>query len=164
MIMDDRPSADDGTSGSAARRRIVSKVFASVAASVPASVPVVRAWTRGTLQRFGVGADVAERVELLVSEVATNAVRHTVGPRFTVRLDVDSGVRAAVHDDAPEEPQLRQARAWDTGGRGMHLVEAMADAWGTRAERGGKWVCSRARETDDGHRIPSTQTRPSPAH
>ena len=136
MIMGDLPSPNEGASPGTARRRIASRVFASVAASVP----LVRAWTRGTLQRLGVGTDVAERVELLISEVATNAVRHTSSPRFTVRLDVNADVQAAVLDDAPDEPQVRQARTWDSGGRGMHLVDAMADAWGTRAERGGKWV------------------------
>jgi anti-sigma regulatory factor (Ser/Thr protein kinase) len=143
MVMNDRPSVDEGPGGRAARRRIVSRVFTSVAASVP----VVRAWTRGTLRRFGVGPDIAERVELLVSEVATNAVRHTRSRRFTVRLDVDSVVQAAVHDDAPDEPVLRQGRAWDSGGRGMHLVEALSDAWGTRAERSGKWVWFRVGRT-----------------
>lgn len=64
-----------------------------------------------------------------------------------MRLDVDADVQAAVHDDAPEEPQVRQARTWDSGGRGMHLVEVMADAWGTRAEPGGKWVWFRVGKT-----------------
>ena len=118
------------------RRRIVSRVFASVAASAP----MVRSWTRDHLQRLGVGSDVTDRVELLVSEVATNAVRHTTSPRFIVQLDVDSEVQASVRDDDPGHPQVRHPRPWDNGGRGMHRVEALADAWGTRAERQGKWV------------------------
>ena len=79
-------------------------------------------------------------MELLVSEIVTNAVVHTASRRFVVQLDVASCVVVAVHDSDPTRQRPRQARLWDGGGRGLALVEELSDAWGTRGVEDGKWV------------------------
>src|SRR5450755_1463769 len=83
------------------RRRIVSRVFTAVTASVPAA----RAWTLRQLRRSAVDPDVADRVVLLVSELATNAVQHTTSSRFTLRLDLTSHVEARVRADNRTQPR-----------------------------------------------------------
>jgi anti-sigma regulatory factor (Ser/Thr protein kinase) len=132
---DARPAADVRAGGG----RVVSQVFTAVAASVPAA----RAWTLHHLRGAGVDQEVGERVVLLVSEVATNAVQHTRSSRFRLRLDLTTHVEVWIHDDDHRVlPRPRAAQVGDVGGRGLGLVEALADAWGTRIEPAGagKWV------------------------
>ena len=61
--------------------------------SAPASVSAARAYAVGTLAEWGLpsDSDTADTVRLIVSELATNAVQHTLGqsPTFTVALALD---------------------------------------------------------------------------
>lgn len=85
--------------------------------------------------------------ELLVSELATNAIRYGGGEDFRLDVDVDpDGVRVAVHDHNPELPTPRQAGLEDEGGRGVHLVATVATAWGCEGTGDGKvvWFSLRA--------------------
>jgi anti-sigma regulatory factor (Ser/Thr protein kinase) len=71
---------------------------------------------------------------LLTSELVTNAVRYG-GTRIVLTVRGTSGtLRVEVHDDGPLLPHLAVARPTAVGGRGLHLVEALADQWGTRPE------------------------------
>jgi len=103
-------------------------------AGVPAAVPVVRQLVRAVLPAHPARED----VELLVSEVATNAVRHTAsgyGGRVTVELAVVDGgglVHVTVIDDgAATEPRVRAADALAESGHGLVLVRAIAKDHGT---------------------------------
>lgn len=79
-------------------------------------------------------------MELLTSELTTNAVRHA-GSAFTVAARYDGErVRIEVDDCSPQPPEPRTPTDDDTGGRGLILVEALADAWGTAPLPGGKRV------------------------
>ncbi|MGW2724885.1 ATP-binding protein [Streptomyces sp. NPDC001492] len=74
-----------------------------------------------------------ERGELVITELVANAVRHTSCPlvRLIVSRPSPNRVRLAVVDRAPRQlPQLRQAGADDTSGRGLPLVDAYSDRWG----------------------------------
>ena len=76
-----------------------------------------------------------DSVELLISEVVTNAVRYATRP-VTLRLLRTDVLRCEVTDDVPQLPRLRQARATDEGGRGLYLVNRLAKRWGaTRFSR-----------------------------
>jgi anti-sigma regulatory factor (Ser/Thr protein kinase) len=112
------------------------RAFSATAASVPG----VRSWVRNYLVRAGVEPEVTGRAELLVSELATNAVQHAHGVRVMVSVEADHHVEAAVRDDDAALPLPRQAGPWDTGGRGLALVDALSDAWGSRPAGTGKWV------------------------
>ncbi|MFF3918283.1 SpoIIE family protein phosphatase [Streptomyces sp. NPDC001852] len=83
--------------------------------------------------------DLTDSVELLVSEVVTNAVRYASRP-VTLRLLRTDVLRCEVGDDVPQLPRLRQARADDEGGRGLYLVNRLARRWGATRLSTGKVV------------------------
>jgi anti-sigma regulatory factor (Ser/Thr protein kinase) len=97
-----------------------------------------RRLVRGALARWGL-EELSDSVELLVSEVVTNAVRcasRPVGIRL-LRTDV---LRCEVDDDVPELPRLIRARVTDEGGRGLYLVNRLARRWGATRLSTGKVV------------------------
>ncbi|GHI05260.1 serine/threonine protein phosphatase [Streptomyces cellostaticus] len=83
--------------------------------------------------------DLTDSVELLISEVVTNAVRYASRP-VTLRLLRTDVLRCEVGDDVPQLPRLRQARATDEGGRGLYLVNRLARRWGATRLSTGKVV------------------------
>lgn len=101
----------------------------------------VRAFVAGTLGR----SPAAEEAVLLASELAANAVVHTAsgdGGTFTVLLREDGGtVMVEVHDDGSEtSPEAAPAGAPGESGRGLCLVDALAERWGHRGGREGRVV------------------------
>ncbi|ARP72075.1 serine/threonine protein phosphatase [Streptomyces pluripotens] len=97
-----------------------------------------RRLARRALARWGL-EELTDPVELLVSEVVTNAVRYTSRP-VTLRLLRTDVLRCEVGDDVPQLPRLRQARATDEGGRGLYLVNRLARRWGATRLSTGKVV------------------------
>ncbi|MGW5424131.1 SpoIIE family protein phosphatase [Streptomyces sp. NPDC003943] len=83
--------------------------------------------------------DLTDSVELLVSEVVTNAVRYAERP-VTLRLLRTDVLRCEVGDDSPQLPRQRRARDTDEGGRGLFLVNRLARRWGATRLSGGKVV------------------------
>ena len=107
---------------------------------VPASVGMARSVVRESLAGFD--GDAREVALLLTSELVTNAILHA---RTQVQLGVlVDGDRAlvCVADRLPESPALSaRAHSHDRpGGRGLALVEDLADTWGTTTYTGGKTV------------------------
>ncbi|WP_164540555.1 ATP-binding SpoIIE family protein phosphatase [Streptomyces abyssomicinicus] len=97
-----------------------------------------RRLARAALDDWGLEA-LTDSVELLVSEVVTNAVRYSTRP-ITLRLLRTDVLRCEVVDDVPQLPRLRQARATDEGGRGLYLVNRLARRWGATRLSTGKAV------------------------
>ncbi|MYS15967.1 SpoIIE family protein phosphatase, partial [Streptomyces sp. SID4982] len=97
-----------------------------------------RRLARAALADWGL-EELTDSVELLVSEVVTNAVRYTVRP-VTLRLLRTDVLRCEVGDDVPQLPRLCQARATDEGGRGLYLVNKLARRWGATRLSVGKVV------------------------
>ncbi|MEW2079963.1 SpoIIE family protein phosphatase [Streptomyces sp. NPDC013433] len=97
-----------------------------------------RRLVRGALARWGL-EELSDPVELLVSEVVTNAVRCASRP-VGIRLLRTHVLRCEVDDDVPELPRLRQARVTDEGGRGLYLVNRLARRWGATRLSTGKVV------------------------
>ncbi|MET7458704.1 ATP-binding protein [Streptomyces sp. NPDC005574] len=76
---------------------------------------------------------------LLVSELVANAVRHADGPRIRVHVDrpAPAVLLLAVVDHAPARlPQLRTPGPDDVSGRGLLLLDEVADRWGHDAAGG----------------------------
>ena len=77
---------------------------------------------------------------LLTSELVTNAVEHA-GGLVSVHARCDDHVLLVEVGDAESEVPRRVASVDGAiGGRGMHLVEALATRWSTRSVDGGKVV------------------------
>jgi anti-sigma regulatory factor (Ser/Thr protein kinase) len=82
----------------------------------------------------------ADDVTLLVSELASNAVRHAQAP-FTVSVGCDGEiVRVEVADDSPQMPVPRVPTFDAVTGRGLMIVEALATSWGVEPSGSGKTV------------------------
>jgi anti-sigma regulatory factor (Ser/Thr protein kinase) len=81
-----------------------------------------------------------ETAVLLVSELVTNAVRHTgSAPRLTVST-ADGLLRCAVHDGDPHHPVTHPVTVENEAGRGLLLVAALSAAWGVEDEPSGKLI------------------------
>ncbi|CAM5593683.1 PAC domain-containing protein OS=Streptomyces aurantiogriseus OX=66870 GN=GCM10010251_55200 PE=4 SV=1 [Streptomyces aurantiogriseus] len=110
---------------------------------VPEAARHARRFSRRTLRAWGVPADAMDAALLVITELVTNALVHTDG---RVRLDltlVNHRLRIAVTDASPRSPVKPTSLSWEaTGGRGILLVEAVSDAWGTVPVSGGKQVWS----------------------
>lgn len=112
-----------------------SRVFVPTSPAVRAVRHLVtdtlRAWDQEALVHDGA---------LLVSELATNAVRHATSP-FRVQITrSDRAVRIAVEDLGPGEPRVRPTDLEHRGGRGVALIDAMALSWGCEPAAAGKVV------------------------
>ncbi|MFE3475142.1 MULTISPECIES: SpoIIE family protein phosphatase [unclassified Streptomyces] len=97
-----------------------------------------RRLARRALSRWGL-EELSDEVELLVSEVVTNAVRYAERP-VTLRLLRTDILRCEVGDDSPQLPRQRRARETDEGGRGLFLVNRLARRWGATRLSTGKVV------------------------
>lgn len=92
---------------------------------------VARATARGYLASVGVAEP--DAAVLLVSELVANAVLHpAVGTRsIELRVDVDGGVvHIEVEDADPRPPVARPHHIDDEFGRGLVIVERLAEHWG----------------------------------
>jgi PAS domain-containing protein/anti-sigma regulatory factor (Ser/Thr protein kinase) len=121
---------------------------------LPDAVMHARRFTARTLRRWK-AQEAADAVLLVVSELVTNALVHTQGQ---VRLDLvlrGDRVRVSVSDSSPRAPAKPVIVDWEsTGGRGLLLVEAMSESFGSVPVAGGKQVWSE---------IVVPQSEPAPA-
>ncbi|WP_259407897.1 ATP-binding protein [Streptomyces akebiae] len=114
----------------------------------PAEVGRARRWARARLCGSGIGDDepLAETLILLVSELVTNAVVHTGRPAVLrlllsgLRDGVVGKVRLEVADGSACPPAPRCADSEEAGGRGLALVDVLADRWGWSHEGAGKRI------------------------
>lgn len=104
------------------------------------SVSHARRFVRGRLESHNLRY-LMDDIELVVSELATNAMVHAQTP-FDVTLHAfERTVLLEVHDGSPSSPFRVAGRALDTGGRGIAIVEELSRDWGVDAGTdGGKSV------------------------
>jgi anti-sigma regulatory factor (Ser/Thr protein kinase) len=116
------------------RQAVTSATFPSESPSIAGA----RRFVTGALGEVPgpVGADIA----LMVSELVTNAIRHA-GTDFRVTVDrTPAAVRVSVTDGAPGRPVALDPGPQDLSGRGLMIVDRLADAWGVDPARPGKTV------------------------
>ncbi|MEU6439188.1 SpoIIE family protein phosphatase [Streptomyces sp. NPDC047046] len=104
----------------------------------PRAVSRARRLAREALERWGLERHI-DTVQLLVSEVVTNAIRYATRP-VTLRLLRTDVLRVEVGDDVPQLPRVRNARTTDEGGRGLFLVKRLARRWDATRLGNGKVV------------------------
>ncbi|MFJ9361204.1 SpoIIE family protein phosphatase [Streptomyces mirabilis] len=116
--------------------------------SDPSAVADVRAAAARLLDDWDMKEE-AFTLELILSELVTNAIRHATGP-IGVRLIRDRSLICEVSDGSSVSPHLRRATTMDEGGRGLFLVAQFADRWGTRYTSEGKviWTEQQLSATD----------------
>jgi anti-sigma regulatory factor (Ser/Thr protein kinase) len=103
-------------------------------------VPEARRALRELLRHWGRPGR-SETAELLTSELVTNALIHTDHDAVLTATVGPRGLRVEVRDFVARRPRLRAPDAGDgTHGRGLILVQSLADAWGVRAHGVGKAV------------------------
>jgi anti-sigma regulatory factor (Ser/Thr protein kinase) len=105
----------------------------------PLEVRRARSLTRKTLEIWGL-AEAADIAELMVSELVTNAIRHSHEKKIELRLLKAGAVLCEVTDDDHSMPVLTTSGADQESGRGLALVSLLAKRWGTRRTANGKTV------------------------
>jgi anti-sigma regulatory factor (Ser/Thr protein kinase) len=101
---------------------------------------VARQFVASKLRTWGVEQAYPD-VELLTSELVTNAIRHADGP-VELTIDQASGecVRIEVRDQSERLPVMRPLEAARDGGWGLHIVGHIATRWGLEQRRGEKTI------------------------
>lgn len=105
----------------------------------PASAAAARRFVEQALSRWHCD-EVIDTVKLLVSELVGNAIGHARSEVEVVVHLLPDRIRVDVVDDDPEGPRRRPASEDAIGGRGIAVVEAMAEAWGVSPRGPGKVV------------------------
>ncbi|UED85837.1 ATP-binding protein [Streptomyces profundus] len=98
----------------------------------PSTAEIGRELVRGVLGVWHLD-DLADQAALVVTELIANAARHTSCVEIHVVLGRPSAtrVRVGVVDEEPSRlPELGCAGESDESGRGLFLIEAVADGWG----------------------------------
>ncbi|MFF7142129.1 ATP-binding protein [Streptomyces nodosus] len=99
----------------------------------------LRRIVRASLIHWG-RPSLVETAELLLTELATNALRHARGLDIGIRIYAQGDrLVIEVNDGSPTRPVLRHATATDESGRGLFLVEAMAAEWGVSPDGTTTW-------------------------
>ncbi|KIF03031.1 histidine kinase [Streptomyces sp. RSD-27] len=104
----------------------------------PAAVSRVRRAAAAQLEAWGL-EELSFTVELILSELITNAIRYANEP-IRVRLLDDRNLICEISDGSSTSPHLRYAATTDEGGRGLFLVAQYAERWGTRYTQRGKVI------------------------
>ncbi|MEV7564906.1 SpoIIE family protein phosphatase [Streptomyces tanashiensis] len=104
----------------------------------PRSVGRARELARAQLAAWDL-EPLVDTVELLVSELVTNALRYGEG-EIRLRLLRDRTLVCEVWDAGLVQPRRRRARDTDEGGRGLQLVGLLSSSWGSRRTPRGKTV------------------------
>ena len=106
------------------------------------SIQASRQFVTRTLSEWGY-TDRLDEIQICVSELATNALLHGVPPGRLFRVCVeaaDEEVRIEVRDSGPGHPVTQAPRLDSENGRGLLLVDELADAWGDIEHTVGKTV------------------------
>lgn len=114
---------------------------------VATEVRSARTWLLTHTRLIDIGSDVAERAAFLLSELASNAVVHTVSGQergmFQVTLRIESTIlRVEVTDQGNSHslPRPMKTDPWQESGRGLTLVEYFALRWGYSSGPNGRTV------------------------
>ncbi|MEU2715394.1 SpoIIE family protein phosphatase [Streptomyces sp. NPDC007205] len=120
-----------------------------VAPGDPEALTQARHLIRAAVRSWG-HRDRADEIELVADELITNALMHTEGSAIVTLRALGDGVRRLrieVEDSSSALPRRREAGEDGVSGRGLLLVETLADAWGVEARGGGKAVWCEFRRT-----------------
>jgi serine/threonine-protein kinase RsbW len=98
----------------------------------PESVPAARRFAISVLH--GTSAETLEAVELMVSELATNCIRHTDSAFDLTVIRDGCDIRVEAHDHAGGKPTMRSPKPTDPSGRGLKIIDMLSAGWGVDSE------------------------------
>ncbi len=93
---------------------------------------------RRTLESHRVPDEKIEVVELLTSELVTNAIVHACSAPDIEVAASETRVQVAVTDGTPDAPRVQPEDGTALQGRGLRLVDRLAALWGTEHLPGGR--------------------------
>ena len=139
LLPDDQQRADDAA-------LLVARVRATAPNAVatwslpedPRAAGAARRYVRDQLAAWRL-EELTMTTELVVSELVANVVRHARGP-YRLRLLRSRSLVCEVFDGSLTTPRPRRAAWTDEGGRGLQLIAALCDRWGTRNVATGKVI------------------------
>ncbi|GAA2782652.1 ATP-binding protein [Kitasatospora sp. CM 4170] len=115
--------------------------FAARLRSRPDSTPLARLLLRAYLSGMPQGERYSDISELLLGELFANAVQHSDAPPdrlVELRFALVAGrLRIEVHDAGSGRPTPRASSSDDERGRGLFLVNELAERWGCCPRAGG---------------------------
>ncbi|WP_063760814.1 ATP-binding protein [Streptomyces aureocirculatus] len=109
--------------------------------AAPAELSLLREAVKRNLEQWG-AQSVTDEAELVATELATNVIKHVgAGAAATLVLEPrEDRLRVEVHDKSHVVPTLRMICGEEECGRGLHLLAALCEEWGTVLEATGKAV------------------------
>ncbi|MGW0412914.1 SpoIIE family protein phosphatase [Streptomyces collinus] len=138
-----RPGADRGWGDPAAARPVVRRTALSVAQDEPERIAEARRHLRELLHDWG-SADQVDSAVLLVSETVTNVLVHTDADALLLaEVTGEPGgrrLRLEVSDAGDDLPHKRRPGELASSGRGLVLIELLADGWGVEPRGRGKSI------------------------
>ena len=100
--------------------------------AIPQSVHAARRFATDTLSSSP--ASTVEAVELMVSELATNCIRHERTSFHITILGSAQEIRVEVADSGSGTPTMRSPGPDEPSGRGLQIVDMLSDSWGVEPE------------------------------
>lgn len=109
--------------------------------AAPIEMRRLRHEVAGLLERWSLDA-LVEEVQLVVTELATNVLHHVgAGATATLIVELRGGrFRIEVHDQSQAIPLVTSVGCGEECGRGLHLIAALVEEWGTLLTASGKAV------------------------
>ncbi|MFE1291327.1 SpoIIE family protein phosphatase [Streptomyces sp. NPDC058751] len=133
------PTADDAALLIARLHHVAARQVASWALPEgPEAAGEARRHVREQLAQWHLD-DLVMTTELLASELVGNVIRHASGP-IGLRLLCSGSLVCEVSDASLTMPRIRRATDTDEGGRGLQLVNALCERWGSRYTPDGKAI------------------------
>lgn len=112
----------------------------TVLAAEPMSAALARDFVRVHLIAHRL-SHLVEDVRMVASELATNAVAHARTQFLVTLSSADGSVLLTIKDESTSAPVRSVPDVMDMSGRGLMIVEALSQEWGTSADgRGSKSV------------------------
>lgn len=106
----------------------------------PQALARIRRIIRAHIKHWGFEA-LMDSAVLCAHELLANVEKHSGAPHCVLTLERrPGGVRVVVGDSSPRLPVLREPDWIAESGRGMALLESVADRWGAELTDGGKEV------------------------
>ncbi|MFS0694219.1 SpoIIE family protein phosphatase [Streptomyces nitrosporeus] len=129
--------------GTGSRRSPRRRSAMTIAQAEPERIAAARQQLRGLLHDWADGEQV-DSAELMISEMATNVLVHTDGDAL-VLAEVSGArgerrLRVEVADSSDELPHKRRPGEMASSGRGLVLMEMLADSWGVDPRGEGKCI------------------------